>query len=92
MNYFLETSELKAVTVYKFTCPTCKNSLTVSKPFEIHFCPFCAMPLDEYYAKNSNKKRKSKKPVKSCKNCFYSDLWYYACCDRCNNKNRFRAR
>lgn len=34
----------------------------------------------------------SKKPVKSCENCYYSDLWYYACCDRCKNKNKFQEK
>ena len=37
--------KLPKVTMYSFTCLACKNTLTVTKPFEMHYCPFCRFIL-----------------------------------------------
>lgn len=40
--------KLPKVTMYSFTCPACKNKLTATKPFEMHYCPFCRFYLKGY--------------------------------------------
>lgn len=33
---------------WAFTCPVCHNLLKQSKPFELHYCPFCALNIVAY--------------------------------------------
>lgn len=40
--------KIPKVTLYSFTCPACKNTLTVTKPFEMHYCSFCGFYLEGY--------------------------------------------
>lgn len=40
--------KMPKVTIYSFTCPACKNTLTATKPFEMHYCPFCSLYLKGY--------------------------------------------
>ena len=34
--------------IYEFTCPVCNNTLKQSKPFKLHYCPFCALNIVAY--------------------------------------------
>ncbi len=33
---------------WTFTCPVCNNTLKQSKPFELHYCPYCALDIKAY--------------------------------------------
>ena len=33
---------------WAFNCPVCNNTLKQSKPFDLHYCPFCALDIDAY--------------------------------------------
>lgn len=48
------SSKLKPITisVYRFDCPECGNTFTYDKPFEIHFCPYCAFNIYKEVQKN----------------------------------------
>ena len=41
-------SKCKDIELWEFTCPLCHNTLKQSKPFELHYCPFCALDIKAY--------------------------------------------
>ena len=40
--------KLKIISFYTFTCPVCDKTLTVDKPFNLEYCPFCGLCLADY--------------------------------------------
>ena len=45
--------------LWKFTCPVCHNTLKQSKPFELHYCPFCRLDIDAYNEEYDRRRRDS---------------------------------
>ena len=40
--------KIPKITMYSFTCPACKHTLTVTRPFEMHYCSFCGFYLKDH--------------------------------------------
>ena len=50
---------VNGIELCEFTCPVCHNLLKQSKPFELHYCPFCALDIDAYNEEYDRRQRDS---------------------------------
>ena len=50
---------VKEFIYWTFTCPVCNNTLEQSKPFKLHYCPFCALDIDAYNKEHDRRQRDS---------------------------------
>ena len=45
---------VKEFAYWTFTCPVCNNTLEQSKPFELYYCPYCALDIKAYNKRIQN--------------------------------------